>query len=396
MNIDSSGDGKSQQNELSLIEYVKIISSRRKMIRNITGATMALSLIVSFILPEYYESSALIIPPQSSDQNMMSLVMGQLGGMANIASGLLGTSSNADMYVGILNSNKISDDIIDKFKLMQIYNTEYRLDTYKQLDKHVDISAGKKTGIITITVEDRDPKRSADIANEYVEELRKISAGLNMTNAGRNSNFLEGRIAKARIDLYQAEDRLKEFQAKHKAFDITEQAKGTIKGVSDLTAQLAIEEIKLNALRRTFTDSSQDVKNQRLVVDQIKSQIAHFESKSPSGSAVLSLGSVPELGQEYMHLMRNFKIQESLLELLTKQYEITKLGENNDVDSIEVIQPARVPDKKSKPKRVVVVALSTLIALFTSIVGAYLLEFIKRMPATEKDAWRTVFISNKH
>lgn len=371
------------QHELNVLDYIEVIAKRWRLIFKITLVTFIFSVIVAFALPKYYSSTTRIIPPQQ-DNGLMGMMLGSMsGGMASFAGDLLGKGSPADLYVGMLNSRSISDIIISKFNLMEVYDEKYRLDAYKTLDDNVTISAGKKDGIISITVEDKDPKRAADMANTYVVELGNLTAHLKITDAGQDKIFLDRRLSQAKTDLTKAEDAIKIFQLKYKALDISEQAKGTIKGVAELEAQLATEEIKLSGIKRVFTDSSQDVKNQQAIIKNIRDQISKFEGMRAGGS-MPGVGSVPEIGQQYLRLMREFKIQETLVEMLAKQYEITKLGEAKDITSIQVLQKAQIPDKKIKPKRSLLVLASTLAALFISTLYAFLSEAIARLTVEER------------
>lgn len=375
-----------------LIYCIEVVLSRRRMIIIITTIFFFLSIIISLAMPKIYRATTKILPPQQ-DTGLMGALMGSMGGMGALAGDFLGKGSPADMYVSILGSEAVSDAIIDHFKLMEVYDTKYRTDTYKILDKQVDISAGKKDGIISISVEDEDPKRAADMANAYVDEFSKLTVKLNISGAGKNRLFYEERLAKAKTDLSQAEDKLKIFQSKNKALDIIEQAKVTIAGVAQLQAQLAMQEVQLQTLRNQFTDSSQEVKNLKVAIINLKSQIARLEGNS-GGSSIPSVGSVPALGQEYLRLMREFKVQEAVVELLTKQYEMAKLSELKDVSTVQVIQKARVPDKKIKPKRFILIAIVTAFSFFLAVPLAFLLDFIDKLTEERKALWINLYKSS--
>lgn len=375
-----------------LIYCIEVVLSRRRMIIIITTIFFFLSIIISLAMPKIYRATTKILPPQQ-DTGLMGALMGSMGGMGALAGDFLGKGSPADMYVSILGSEAVSDAIIDHFKLMEVYDTKYRTDTYKILDKQVDISAGKKDGIISISVEDEDPKRAADMANAYVDEFSKLTVKLNISGAGKNRLFYEERLAKAKTDLSQAEDKLKIFQSKNKALDIIEQAKVTIAGVAQLQAQLAMQEVQLQTLRNQFTDSSQEVKNLKVAIVNLKSQIARLEGNS-GGSSIPSVGSVPALGQEYLRLMREFKVQEAVVELLTKQYEMAKLSELKDVSTVQVIQKARVPDKKIKPKRFILIAIVTAFSFFLAVPLAFLLDFIDKLTEERKALWINLYKSS--
>src|SRR5208337_839852 len=328
LDSDSSLDSRpSPPRPPSLIDYLQVIAKHSRMIIKITLAAAVISLIYSLTLPNIYTAKTLILPTQE-DKGMMSAMMSQLGGLAILAGGAgvpLGGPTTTDLYVSMLKSEAVKDPIIDRFRLMEVYKNKYRTDAYKDLDKKVAVSAGKKDGIITITVDDKDPKRAAEMANTYVEELGKLAIRLTVTGAGQNRTFLEERLTKAKADLAKAEEDLKAFQTKNKAVQVTAQAEATIKGVAELRAQLAVQEVQLATYRRQFTESSQEVKNLTTSVSNLRGQIAKLEGGG-GNSAIPSVGSVPTIGQEYVRIMREFKIQESLVELLTKQYEMARLS----------------------------------------------------------------------
>jgi tyrosine-protein kinase Etk/Wzc len=368
---------------INLLDYLEVIAKRWKMIAIVTTAAFVISIIVSLLLPKIYSSTAMILPPQQ-DQGMMGMMGQMLGGdLSSLAGSMLGKSTPADQYVSILQSDRIKGTIIDRFKLMKEYGVDYRLDMYKKMDKIVDISAGKNDGIISITVEDADPKRAAAIANAYLDELEAVTVKLSSSGAGRNKVFLEDRLARAKVDLVKAEDALKAYQTKNKALDITEQAKATIEGVAQLKAQLAIQEAQLASLRAYLTDDNDEIKTAKASIANIITQIARLEGNG-RGSSIPSVGSVPALGEQYLRLMREFKIQETLVELLTKQYEMAKLSEANDVANVQVIQRAEVPDKKAKPQRSLIVLMATFVAFFLAILCSFVLEYAARMPEEER------------
>ncbi len=375
---------------INLLDYLEVIAKRKRLILRSMLAMFVISICGSLLLTKIYSATALVLPPQR-DQGFMGMMIGQMGGgMANLAGDLLGNGTSADLCIGIMNSNAVSDKIIDRFNLMEVYKVKCRTDAYKTLDRKVNITAGKKDSIISITVEDKEPRLAAGIANAYVDELAKTMINLNVTGAVQNKAYLEEQLAKAKTNLRSAEDMIKRFQVKNKIADVSEQAKGAIQGIADLTAQLASEQVKLGVLQRSLTDSTQEVQNQKAVIDRLKVQIAHFEGNN-KGGAIPSVGSVPVLGEEYLRLMREFKIQETLVELLTKQYEMTKLTEEKNIAGIQVIQHARVPDKKAKPKRAVIVLMSTFMGLFCSTIVAFLMEYRERMPIEERQRWQHIF-----
>jgi uncharacterized protein involved in exopolysaccharide biosynthesis len=354
--------------ELDFLDYLEIILRRKKMIILVTFFAFVFSIALALNSTKIYRATALILPPQQ-DQALRAMMLGGVagggagGGLSGL--GLLNKVTPADQYASILESERITGAIIDRFKLMDDYKAKYRLDMYYKMQKKVDITAGKKDGIISISVEDKDPKKAADIANAYIEELGKLNVEMSVSDAGLNRGFLEKQLAKAKANLAQAEDATKAFQSKYNAINISDQGRASIEGVAMLKAQLAAQEVQLSATRTQFTDSTQEVESINATINKLKSQIVKLEGVGTG--TIPSVGSIPGLAQEHMRLLREFKIQATLVELLTKQNELAKLSEEKNINSIQVIQRAQAPDKKVKPKRVKKVLLTTFLAFALSI-----------------------------
>ena len=374
--------------DVSLIDYLQVIVKRRRMILLITLAAAVISLVYSLFLPNIYTARTLILPAQE-DKGMMNAMMGQLGGLAVLAGGAggsIGGPTTADLYVSMMKSEAVKDPIIDRFKLMEVYKNKYRMDAYQRLDKNVMITAGKKDGIITVAVDDKDPKRAAELANAYVEELGKLAIRMNVAGAGQNRNFLQERLASARGDLAKAEENLKAFQSKYKAVQVTDQAQATIKGIAEMRAKLASKEVELATYRLRYTESSEEVKSLVTIVNNLRAQIAKLEGTGEN-SSIPAVGSVPAISQEYIRLMREFKIQESLVELLTKQYEMASLNEAKDISPFQVILKAKIPERKSKPVRSKMLMVAIFTSLLFSIIGAFVLENFAKMSIQNRALW---------
>lgn len=382
--INQSSD--SAEDAFDFFYYLEVLARNWQIFLKVITASIILSVIYSISLPDIYSSTASILPPQ---QDTLGLIGGLIGGadsVGGMAANLLGKGSSADLYVGILNSDAISDRIIDRFKLMEVYNKKYRVDMYKFLAKKVDISVGKKDGIININVEDENPRLAADIANAYVEELGVLTARLNITGASQSRAFYEERLKKAKSDLAKAEDSLKTFQSKNKIISVDSQAQATITSIAQLKAQLVSQEVQLATLHQQFTDNNQEVKSVKASINNLHSQIDRLEGAGEDG-AILGVGAVPALGQQYIRLMREFKVQESIVELLTNQYEMAKLSEAKDSTPIQIIQAARVPDKKIKPHRSFIVLATTIAALLVAVLYVFIREASERMSPQDRERW---------
>lgn len=381
-------------NPNSLVTYMQVIARRSKKITLITFLSAVITVGVTLLLPNIYTAKSMILPAQE-DRSLSNALLSQFGGLISMAGGTVGSPTAGELYVTMLNSETVMDPIIDRFKLMSVYGAKYRSDAYRALDNATSVSLGRKDGVIAILVSDENPKRAAEIANAYVDELGKLTVALNVTGAGKNRMYLEPRLAEAKAGLASAEDALKAFQSKNKAVQVPQQAEATIRGVAEMKAALVMKEVELSTARRSLTDSSQEVKDLKTAIANLKAQIGNYESGT-GGGAIPALGSVPRLGQEYVRLMREFKIQEAMVELLTKQYEMTKLNEAKDYSSFQVLQSARVPEKKSKPHRLKIVMLVTVSTFLFMLFSVFVQDYWSRMPEEEKSRWRELVDSLKH
>lgn len=371
---------------INLLEYVRVILMYKRMIMIVSITAFVISIGISLLLPKTYKATALILPPQQ-DRGILAAMMAQIGGLANIATDLIGgAGTKSDLYVSMLKSETVKNSIIDRFHLMNIYDVKYRVDMYKKMDKFSEILSGKKDGIVSISVVDKDPKRAAEIANAYVEEVGNLSANLNVIDASQDKIFLKGRLDQSKIDLAKAEEALKNFQTKNSAIDVPEQAKVSIAEIAQLKAQLAALEVQLAVLRQSMTDSNSEVQNLQASIARLRIQIAKMEGKSDR-SSIPSVGSIPQLGQEYIRVLREYKIQEAINDLLIKQYQLAIMSESKNSSGVQIIQKAQVPDRKYKPKRSLIVLITTFVSTLLSVLFAFLLENVKKMSQEERRCW---------
>ncbi|MDD2367125.1 MAG: Wzz/FepE/Etk N-terminal domain-containing protein [Desulfuromonadaceae bacterium] len=373
------------EEEINLLDLLLVLGKNWKTIIGVPFIVAVITAIISLTMPNIYTAKAMILPGDDNGGGMMSAMMAQMGGLAGLAGGF-SRYSKTDLYITMLQSETIKDPLIDRFKLMELYNAKFRTSAYRGLDGCTAISSGKKDGVLTIAVSDKDPKLAASIANAYVDELGKLAIKLNMAGAGKDLAYLEESLAKAKVDLTTAEETLKAFQTRNKVVTVTDQAKATLEGVAQLRAQLIAQEVQLARIRQQFTDESQEVKSANATIANLRGQIARMEGSSSAGS-MPGVGAMPQLGQEYMRLMREFKIQETLVELLTKQYEMTKLNESNDVVPFQLLQSAKAPELKSRPKRSLIVIMSAFATGFIMVLLAFVREFGAKMNDDDRMRW---------
>lgn len=381
-----SPDAMMVEEEINLLELLNVVVRRKNFIIKVCVAVIVLSVVYSLTLPNIYTASAKILPPQKESGGGLSALLGQAGALAGLAGGSLGLGGSSDLYVGILKSRSVADAIIKKLDLAKEFETRTPDETRKALESVVKVQAGKD-GIIAITADSKDPRKAAQLANAFVEEVGRRSVELNLSKAGTERVFLEKRLDVVKGDLKKAEDTLKTFQERNKAFKVDAQATATIEGVAKLKAEIVAKEVQLASLKSYQTEENPEVRAVEAALGKLRGQMGAMTGGGRSGDGLLPAGSVPSLGLEYVRLMREVKTQEAIFEQLTKQYEIAKLSEAKDSSSLQVLDEAVAPQKKSKPKRALIVMLATVTAFFVSIFAVFIQEYFAKMGDEDRERW---------
>ena len=363
------------EDEIDLTELFRALSRRRRLILGITAASTAVALVVSLLLPVYYKAETRILPPQDKGSNLAAQLMGQAGGLIAMAGGAAGVKSQGELFVAMTKSRTVLDRMVDRFDLMKRYKKKYRQDARKKLLELLDVREDKKSGIISLTVEDRDPKRGADMANAFVEELKSLAGGLAISEAGQRRMFFEDQLRHTKESLARAEEEVKAFQQRTGMFQIDAQARAIIEGIARLRAGIAVKEVEARVLRSFTTAQNPDLQRVEEEIRALRAELEKVETSKGHGFDPLMPSSrVPEMGTEYLRKLRQLKYNETLYELLSKQYELAKLDEARDAVVIQVIDRAVPPERKSRPQRASIVLLATVIMLFLSVFIVLLLE----------------------
>lgn len=369
--------------DVRFIELLIILAKHKWMIVKVSIAAAAIALIVSFLLPKSYTAAATLMPPQQSASGLSAMLgqLGQLGPLAGMASGSLGLKNPGDIYIAMLGSRTVADDLINRFDLKTVYRDKLITDARKDLAKATSVSTGKE-GVITISVEDHDPKRSAVLANAYIEELTRLSRTLAVSEASQRRLFFEGELQREGEALAQAEQEMKSTQEGTGLVQLDGQAKAMIESQVKLQAQIAAKEVQLRGMSTFATEKNPD----RIRVEQelagMRSALGQMESnKNDYGVPVKDL---PGAGMEYLRKLRQLKYHETVYELLAKQFEAAKIDEAKNPVVIQVLDPAVEPERRTKPKRLGIVLGAAVAAFLFSIVLAFLLEAKERVMADEQ------------
>jgi tyrosine-protein kinase Etk/Wzc len=354
---------------------ILILAKRMRFILLMTSAFAVFSIVLSLLFTNVYEGTARILPNQQSDTSLSGMLMSQVtsavGGLAGGLAGGLGPGTPSDLDADILGSRTIADAMIDRFDLMALYDVKRRDDARRVLGENLQVKISKKSGIITIQVRDEDPKRAADMANAFVEELTKLHIHLGILDAYQRRHFFEEQLEQARGDLIAAEEALRQFAETTGAIKIDSQTGAVFEGIGSLRAQLAAKEIQLKVMRMYATPNNREIKQLEEEVSGIKEQLKILEEKGSGSEAtsVIPVGKIPALSTEYLRKLREFKYQEMLFEQLAKLYATAKFDEVKNLATLNVIDSATPPQRKVRPKR-------ALIVLFTTMGGFCLAVFL--------------------
>lgn len=379
-----------RDDEINLLDCLIVLAKHKKLIFSITVGAAIVAAIVSLLMTPIYKAETKILPPAQGGSGMAAQLLSQLGGIGAAAGGSLGVKTPNDLYVGLIKSRTVLDRIIDRFDLMRLYKTRYRDGVRNALGGGVlNVKDDKKSGIITIAVEDRDPKRAADMANAFVEELQRLNTGLAITEASQRRLFFEEQLKAAKVSLGQAEEGLKSFQEQTGAFNIESQAKAVIEGIGALRAQVAAKEVELKVMKTYSTPQNPDVRKVEQTLEGLKTELAKLEGRGGKGhDPLMPTGRMAQVGTDYARQLRDVKFNEVLYGLLLQQYEAAKLDEAKDATIIQVVDKAIPPEGRTKPKRTMMVMLSGIVAFFLSVFGAFLVEYYERSNSNPEDRER--------
>lgn len=366
--------GLNAEDETSIIDLLIPLAKRKKLVFGLPVLIAACAALVSLTIPNTYRASAQILPPQQG-QSTAAAMLSQLGGIAGQAGSALGIKNPSDLYVGMFTSRTVTDNLVKRFELQKIYEEKSLEKARKTLEGNTSIKAGKN-GMIVIEVEDKDSKRAANMANAYVEEMKKLLSTLAVTEASQRRLFFENQLQTSKAKLSDAESALKLALDTRGVVSVDGQSRALVDTVARLRAQISAKDIELNAMQAFVTVNNQEYKRVQQEVTSMRAQLARLENGSPT---VDEQGKQAEKqgGLDNIKILRDVKYYEMLYELLAKQYEIARLDEAKDAPLIQVVDKAVEPEYKAGPNRTRIVIIAGLLGLLTAILWALTSEAMK-------------------
>jgi len=384
MEQDNAIKNEPEKEKISLYSYLSVIVGyRRFILLNFLGVCVVVA-ILSLFLPSWYSANTTILPPQREGLGL-SLASSVVGGISGF-----GTSmslplmvSPSDVIAAILKSRSVALAVIEKEDLMKTYHTKTKEDALRELFSHTEVKVTPE-GIVSLSFEDKNRVKAAGVANRFVEELDRVNRETNTSQAKNARIFIEERLVQTKKDLTKAEEDLRKFQEENKAVSLDAQMKASIEGAADLKAQLVAAEIELNLLSKTMSPSHSQIQGLKSKINELKRQLDIWELGNPKEESEerkildVPFSQVPTLSLELARLVREVKIQSGIFELLTNQYEQYKIQETRDTPTIQVLDKAFPPERRSKPKRTFLVGLAGVLSLVTSVVFVFGLEYFKK------------------
>jgi uncharacterized protein involved in exopolysaccharide biosynthesis len=374
-------ENTSDEQEIDMLDVTALLLRRKRTILKFALVTGAIAAILAYlVMKPMYTAEATFLPPQSAPGSGMSQLMSQLGPLTGLGA-LGGLKSPGDVYVGILKSRTIADDLIHRFDLEKVYKSKRMSDAAKVLKGRSTFVAGKDT-LITISVEDHDPNRATSMANGYLDALYKQNGRLALTEASQRRLFFEQQLEQDKNALADAEVELKKTEEQTGLISPGGQAEMEIESVASVRAQLSSREIELGALKQAATDENPGVIRLQAEIDGLQQQLERLQSGAgtrQSPRVLPATAKVPALALEYVRKEREVKYRELLFQLIAKQYEAARLDEARESPVLQIVDRAVVPDKKSGPPRVLILLAGLLLGTMAGAGWVIVTDYVEKL-----------------
>jgi capsule polysaccharide export protein KpsE/RkpR len=378
---------------VSLTEVLTWLGESKRQIAAVTATIAIAALVVALLLPPIYTARASFLAPGSQQQSGSAAALAALGSLGGLAGGLAAKTPD-DLYVALLKSDSVLRGLDAKFDLKK----HYEVDTHEALRRIVPgfirVSADKKSGVISVEVDDKDKNFAADVANAHEAEVTKLLGRLAVSEAQLRRVFFEKQLQDTKENLVKAEQALRGVQEKSGVIVLDKQAEALITNAALLRAQIAEREVQLKVLRTSSTEQNPAVIRLNSELHALRTELSRMESAqggSPGSAVDMPVGKLPEAAVDYVRARRELKLQETLLEGMVRQYEIAKLDEAKEGPTLQQVDIAQPPDHKSKPSRALIVLVSALVALLAASAAVVVRRYFALRRARDpiaSAAWR--------
>ncbi len=363
--------GTEADDEISLLDLAIALGEEKKSVFGMTALFGIVAIVVSLLMTPIYTAKTVIMPPQQQQSSAAS-ALASLGALAGVAGAAAGVKSPDEMYVAFLQSVTLQNALIDKFNLKERFQTETLLETREALKGVVKVASEKKSGLLSIEVDDKDPVFAADLANAYVEGMRQMMGKLAVTEAQQRRVFYEQQILKTQEELAKAEAEFKSAREQSGLQVTVLIADAGVRAGADLRAQIATKEIQMQAMSRFATAQNPDVQRLGSELAALRAQLTKIEQ----GTGVTD--KVTPTQQAAVKAYREIKAREAMMGVLTSQYESARVDEAKEGPLVQQVDVATAPERKSKPKRAIIVIVATLAGLFLGMLLAFVRQALRK------------------
>jgi len=363
-------------NEVHMLDLLIILARHKKLVIGMPIGVGLIAMVISLLMTPIFTSTAKIVPQQQQSSGLAAAMLGQLGGLASAAGSIAGLKNPNELYVGILESRTVADALIKRFKLKSRYEAETMDEARKSLNDVTDIEDGKKDGLISISVNDKDPQFAANLANAYTEELINLMQTMTISDASMRRAFFEKQVKEAKDQLADAEVELQKTQEKTGMIQPDGQVEAIISSIAKIKAMIVAKEVQIKTMRTFATVQNPELMRAQEELQGLQTQLAKLEKSQPNkkGDFMVPAGLLPEVGVEYVRRLREVKYYETLFEMLAKQYELAKVEESRNSPIIQVLDKAVPAERKTKPKRAFITILGLALGGIFGVLLAYMRE----------------------
>jgi tyrosine-protein kinase Etk/Wzc len=370
--------GKGRQ--LDLLDVLLVFAQRKRLILGWALAGLVIGIIALLRAPTLYMSQATIMPPQQEGSS--AALLSQLGALTAFSSvgSNLGLKNPADLYVSILQTNLVEDNMVDRFHLMDAYKIPDRDGAAGMLRKRSKFNAGKD-GLMQIIVEDKDPKRAAALVNGYADELFQQNNRLAIGSASQRRLFFEQQLARETDHLADAEVAMKQTQQATGVLQLSGQAQNIIGQEANIQANITSHEVQLGALLSSSTEQNPEVIRLRTELTGLREQLQQLQKGT--GGAMLSQHEFPAAGLEYIRKERDVQYHQTLYDLLARQLEAARIDEAKATPTVQMVDPPQVPKVRSWPKPLVFIIVGLVVGTMLGCIRVtvvYLYEYAETDP----------------
>jgi tyrosine-protein kinase Etk/Wzc len=395
-------DTGSDVQEVTSLDMLTWLGEGKRLIATAAAAAAMIALSVALLLPSKYTARATFLPPANSQGSAVpTAAAAALGALGGAAAGFAPKTAD-ELYLALFRTDSVTRALDERFQLRERLEVETFEDLRTEILKVVRVALDRRSGVISIDVDDKEPMFAAQVANALGDEVAKVLSRLAVTEAQQRRAFFEQQVQVTQEALIRAEDDLRAFQERSGVIAIDKQAEALLLGSAQVRSLIAEREVQLRVLRATATPENPDVLRLRTEIDALRSELRGLEARrteaGSTGTSDLRIDRLPSAGIDFLRARRNVKLQETLLEGMVRQLEAAKLDEAREGPALQLVEAAVAPDRRSGPKRSMIVIGTVMAAVAAACLFILLRGWLRASRATNpkvdsslarvRQAWR--------